>query len=519
MTRRSATLLSSAGCWDNTHDISNQRVTKITMLSKSKLLTACLVLTALFAFRVHASDHAVTLLAKSITELEQVSRSLPTAIANGLKETATVLAGPFGDCVSADQPAGLWIDWTGGKAPDTTLFVRAPQMHLLEEAIKRSGATVELVGGGIYKIDGERPVYYRESLGWLFFTHSPAALKYSNQLPDEANNPESPLAVNIQLNKVPASVREEVSHTIALRLLPPRVAAAYEMSSDKLVQLFTKHTLQTVASHADQLTIKINAGEAGLHASIDVVGDDIQRPNAAAKFDFNNGLTRLGSKNAFSWHTGLREQEVAMISWWAQSFEQQANSSFDSATIEQRAGRAAFAEAGKILGKLVTQLALSGEIEGCFCTVGTDGEIPVVGLSVPGAAKVTEQLRQFTTTTDVSHLGILGAEFAAKAVRGTELHRFSIGDGSNSPAVFVVGVGPSEIYLTVSAVGERALVELLENKIESKRQPQPIELKLEDFSIGDLFGWKDESKEGSRRVSITSEYTGQGIHYDLMFTH
>lgn len=497
----------------------------------NRLFAGCLAFSLAFssvlagplAQPARSSEHAVEVIANNPAELLRLRAHLPSVVSDGLNSSAVGLVGPLQVAVDQNQPLGIWLDWTSEDAPpETVVFVRNPAMHQLDETLESNAIARELVSRGIYKLELQHPLYYRQSGDWLYVSHSLDAVESVRQAPQFDSQSQHPLNTSIQLTKIPASVRGEVAKVLALRCLPTEIATARELSSDLLVQMFVNRLFESISQQGEEAHLGVANLEAGISVSIDVDGRKLLQPTSQfSRLFFEGGLSTTQARNHGSVYTRLTEREVGMLSWWAQSLAEQVRGDVQSANIKDREGSGAVVEIAKEFSRLIAEVAISGEIETCFAFVGDEEELPILGVAVPDAQRVWTTLEKLSQQTALEQLGIIGMEPRFKSVSGFDLHRFTIGESGEDASYITVAVGEKAIFVTAGTPGLKALEALLAAFRKDARAPQPLNLRLDNFPVANLFGWKapaDKPDENNAPATIASRYTDDGFHIDVIFS-
>lgn len=477
-------------------------------------ITVFLIIAFSSSASVRAGDPTVSIITASPAALAELNQHLPNALSQRLGEMAMQYAGPFSTAVSLDSPAGVWLNWHDG-LPRPILLLKDFDQDAFKQIVESKGLVIESRGDGISELALASPVFFRESNGWFFLASSADDLReVADPLAGMDGDVVHTLAARVQLGRVPASARTEIAKVIATRLLPPAISEANAIDADGLIHLYSSRLINDLTTQSETILVTVDSESDGLTFHADVEGPKISRlvqkaPKVAlpGANDFTNG---------FRLHSSLRDEEVALLMWWAKSLPEQVNGAFESATIEDRQGKQAIFEAVQILADAIGKTAVLGEVEAFGTLVGPELETPLVGVRVHSGQWVDEKLNQWINAGHAGELHVGGVELNFETVQDVRLHRFTLAESDAEMVTVTVGIGTDRVFLTSGNEGLSALRDMLNQQASGTEIPSPLQLRLNDVSVASVLGWVGQD-EVQGRLELTSDYTDRGVHYEVKF--
>ncbi len=460
------------------------------------------------------SEHAVTMVVSSKSELNTLSERLPDELINRVQVLAADLLGPLSAIADEDQPFGLWIDWQGS-LPNAVVFVKNPSMKRFAEVVQQLGLGTEALGNEVFKISFPSPIYYRQWSEWVFFSINERDVRSIN---DPLTNfkvvPASGIAVVIEMPLVPMQVRSEIAEHVAHRLLPETSDTSFALSPEGLIHLYVDRLLKNLAAQGERVLFSLDARSVGLAIDVEVV-DSKQH----SVFTKTRSLPRYSQNSAslFSIHTLLSDEEAAMLSWWAHSVPEQWQAAFAATAIEQRSGFELVTAAVKVICDSFQATIQRGEIEGFCGLVGKDSNTPLIGLQIVNGRKLETAIKEFLSNMPAKELGIRGLEIDFATVADVQLHRITFGELGEAPETVVIGLSESKLYLSMGQEGLRSLVDLLREEPVANGTASPLTMRCNNISIGATLGWLSGAQANQGSLEVNSEYTTSGCKYHLLF--
>lgn len=492
---------------------------------KSRLpRTTTLVLTlvgCLIGSESLAQRHGVLVVAKSLEDLTTVSQVLPSALTQRVAVTGTGILGPMLNAVTDKSQLGFWLDWEAGR-PLTTGFVIDPDLRGFRNSLKQQNVETEKIEGGVTRVALPVPMFFKVKEGVFFFAYSAEELLLAKKpfrgSPDWL---ERPLAMKLELDRIPNETKESLASILAVRLLPDSASADSGFSPEYLMKELVRRYCKDALVNTKTLTVELEAQEDDLRIALDLVQEGATvrkhyRSTRSAK------LTAPESANfLLDFHTTLDKNESLELSWWANSLPQQVEYSLQSSEIQDRHGESVLLSLARLASKQVQRMAVSEELGGFFALVGESEKSPtaLLGIKLPSSDWTSEALLKFLRTEEVSELGIVGIEPNYQTIGNINLHRLTLGEQGQALETATLGLGDNCLFLAEGEAGLQALESHLASSNDGLERSAPVTLKIPDFDIGGVFGWRgDENLDAQMNLEVKSEYRSSGARFELSFT-
>ena len=454
-------------------------------------------------------DHGALLVASSKSQLTELGEALPAELLGQISSFSENAFGPILSAARPDSPLGAWVDWSSG-IPQTVAFVGTPNIEQFESALAVRGLKTEATDAGIRKIDLPVALYFKETDGLLFFAYDEEQLR-NIRSPLAQVSLETPLTLHLNLDQIPMDSKQEISATLALRLVPKSIALANEVGPDLLLQQYVKRLCDDALLGSESASLALNrVGDGEIQLSI-----DLKHTRPSNRQAVNSTLLEppTGTINPFSMHTFLRSSESTQLSWWANALPELVGHEFDSTDVQDREGRAALMAGAELIREQLQQIALGKEISGFFAFAASDEPAAVIGLKIPSTRWTTSAVEEFLQQ-DLSGLGVLQTEPTFQTLEGIDFHRLTFGEYGETFGQLVIAVGQDCLFLTDGDEGLETLNEHIRSHAGTTRPASPLRVTLDSYGIGAGFGWATQDL----RVEVDSEYRRTGIHYDLVFS-
>jgi hypothetical protein len=463
--------------------------------------------------KAEAKDAAASLVARSPAALLEMGKHLPGGLVKNIRESLSDIAGPMATVAASDQPLVIFLNWQGD-LPTPIICLYNHNVEALKIFQKMPGLTSNEVEPGITEVSFSGSIFLKQSHDWLCVATAASDLRdVEDALAKIDIHPEHAITVNVNLRQVPVAARSEIAEVLAVRLLPPSIGNADDFSAEQLFQLYSARLMRSFASDGDTIRVTGDAADDGIHLAVEVDGAKLRRVSQAAS-SFPQIDQTLASRMV-SFHTALNDEEVALLTWWAQGIPERMVASMKEADIKDRKGQEGLKGIAQGIAQLLTQVAQDGTLEGVVGLLGEEHEYPVFGFKIPSGQSLENFLRQTLATPSAQDLGITAAEFDIEQINGVRFHRISLGGVDDEALPILIGIGDKVAFVTSGKPGVDALRNWLSRSDAQSSEPTPLAIQIEDFDLSSMFGWQPSAKAANDKFSLTSQYTEHGVRYEI----
>ncbi len=482
------------------------------------LLLSMVVGTLATTAQAEVNTHGAVLTVASPEAFGELGHLLPQAVETEVREMVRSIAGPVVVAATSQEPFGLILDWQRDE-PVPTAFIVNPKMDAFFSVLSKLSIEPKQTDDGIYEVTVARPLYFREQNNCLYISPSREAIKHA-QVPAASlvQDAARPVTLEINLTKIPASSKSEIANVLLTRMMPLSDAGPDEITADNLAHRYTQRLLQGVTRDGESLTLQVSRENGVTQLQFDVNGRKLVR---SRRGDANLLLpTVQDGEQAARVHLDLQEEEVAYLSWWAQSLQDRAVAEFQQATIEERANEAAIVKLMNLVGNTISQSVQKGKVELYMNLVGEEKDIPVFAASIASGDQLERQLKEFVSTGSVRDLGLSGVEWNLDQVGEFRIHRFTFADptaSNDDPVTVELAVAEQAIYVSPTAEGHRAMRAKIAELGTEAKDPQPIAIRIPGLNLAGVLGWKnnDAAAANEQTATIQSAYTAEGLQFTV----
>ncbi|MGE0761481.1 MAG: hypothetical protein AB7O38_30990 [Pirellulaceae bacterium] len=394
------------------------------------------------AAQAPAKPAVVVSLAKADKLLSDIGYLTRAAGAPEFGGLVTLMAGPYLQGIDAQRPAGVLLQFAGPQ-PTGVAFLPVSNLDAFLQQLENASIEVEDAGGGLKRIQVQRPIYLKHSNGWLFASDA------ENNL---ANVPQDPSA---SLGTLPEKYNLAVQ--LNVRSLDPglidmavsEMKAGFERNLEaeddedkrKLQERVGRQSLESfvrLLQESDQLTVgwgvDAQKGTTFLDVDMTAVANTKLAQQMANYTQLKSSFTGMQVPDAAAtlrFTSPIPPEEVAQAREALKAMREQAMSAIES---DEKLRTAEARDAAKqIVGSLLDVLVATiegGKVDGgAALMLGTDNVEFVAGGFVADGMSLQQQLKKLVALAKQSgenDAKIEDLKFNAEQHGGVDFHTFTV---------------------------------------------------------------------------------------------
>jgi hypothetical protein len=435
---------------------------------------------------------------KLLGDIGYLTRAAGTPEFGGL---VTLMAGPYLQGIDSKRPAGVYLQFNGPQ-PTGTAFVPVSDLDQIVKQLENNSIEVEDAGGGIKKVQLQRPIYFVEKSGWAFISDSDSNLKNLPADPTANLNglhDKYDLAIQLNVRNIDPSLID-----MAVSEMKSGFERSLEAETDEkkkeLQEKVGRQQLENFSrlfQESDQITVgwgvDSGAGKTFLDFSMTAVAGSklAQQMAAYQKMTSNFGGFELDDAAAtLRFTTPIAKEDIGQAREALTAMRDQALAAIDK--DDNLDNDDAKKTAKQVVNSLVDILVATieaGKIDGGAALYLEPESIQVVvgGFVADGRAVKTqlEKLVNLAKQAGGDDVAIEDLKFNAAKHKDVDLHTFSVpipGDEEQAQKVFgdalevVVGTGAKSAFLAFGEESIDLLKEIIDDSAASaKEEVTPME--------------------------------------------
>jgi hypothetical protein len=459
----------------------------------------------------------------------------------------TLMAGPYLQGIDSRRPAGVHLQFAGPQ-PTGLAFLPVADVNVIIKQLEDSSIEVEDAGGGVKRVQLQRPVFFKQNGGWVFVSDAQQNLANLPQDPSVSLgglHEQYDLAVQVNVRNVdPMLIDMAVSEMKAG--FDRTIEAEEDQDKRQLQERIGRQSLESfvrLLRESDQLTIGWGVDGQKGSTFIDfgytaVAGTKLAQQLAAYQNLSSSfaGFELPGAAATLRVTAPVDKEEVDQIREALKAMRDQASKAIDE--DEDLPSAEARRAAKQIMGALIDVLIATlegGKLDGGAAVLLAPGSINLVagglvadGMAVQSQVKKLVALAQQSGKNDAK---IEDVRFNVGKHKDVDLHTFSVpvsNDDERARRVFgeklsvALGTGAKSVYLAFGP-GSLDLVKRVMDSSGAPRPVSPFELNVslspimafaaaaENDPIVKALAESIKQSNGKDRVRITQKSVERGV--------